>query len=294
MFERIVVPLDGSIAAEAVLPKVARLLHRVNSHVVLVRAVPPPPESGPASVELHAAMRDAAEKYVRGVAARLRRDGIQASGLTATGNPSDVIADAARDGASLIAMSSHGRTGLPRVAYGSVAAEVLRSDGPPVLTVRSFLSAGGVPVPADWLEVPFGNVLVPFDGSRESLSVLPWVEEIARLFSSRVVLMSVVEDDFPSMLSSVEEQELDASAERLAAQGIPVIRIRRRGDPAEEILEGAEQFSADLIAMSTHGRSGFRRLMLGSVTEKVLHRSPVPVLIARCGQTPPSTEARVG
>src|SRR6185503_10411644 len=141
MIERIVVPLDGSSTAEAILTEVRRILHRTNSELILVRAIVPPPAEDSMSMVGAEVLIDAAREYTLGVEARLKEAGFRVKSVTRVGTAAGVILDAARKGkADLIAMATHGETGLKRMILGSVTEQVLRKSSVPVLALRPFQS----------------------------------------------------------------------------------------------------------------------------------------------------------
>lgn len=292
MFERIVVPLDGSPTAETILPQVKRLLSRVSAEVVLVRAVQVPPLSDADSVTLIRGLRTEAERYLREMSTRLRTDGARVTTAVSTGEPHQAILDAAsQSGASIIAMSTHGRSGLARMVYGSVTEKVLLSTSEvPLLVFRSIPAESSAP-PAAGAGNRIANILVPYDGSEESLAILPWVERLAQRFGARVVFLTVTED-VPQSLVTVDETGLDAACARLTAASVPHTRLVRRGDPVGEILDVCSEISADLLAMTTHGRSGFTRFVLGSVTDALVRRATVTMLLLRCKPKPAAALAR--
>jgi nucleotide-binding universal stress UspA family protein len=140
----------------------------------------------------------------------------------------------------------------------------------------------------------YKRVLVTLDGSPLAESILPIVSPIAGPMDLEVVLFRVLQPpvvpamaDAVPMIEDVEERIAEAReylaplAAELAARGIRVKAEVRRGDPVQEILAAAREFDSDLIAMTTHGRSGLGRLLFGSVAEAVLRRSDIPVLMIR-------------
>ncbi len=153
--------------------------------------------------------------------------------------------------------------------------------------------------------VSYRRALVPLDGSPLAEAVIPpFVIKIARPLDLEIVLMQVVEplpppavdtvpvialdDTVPIIALDTTDQEhaeadryLTAVAGDLIRQGVRVQTLVRVGAPAEQIVEAARESGADLIAMTTHGRSGLGRLFFGSVAEAVLHRSPVPMFLMR-------------
>ena len=145
MYHTILVPLDGSKRAEAILPHVEELAQRYDARVVFVRVVEPipyvaGPEGTPITLreqELER-RRSEADNYVKAAAGEFRQKGIEAKGDVFQGPVVEAITDAAeREGADLIAIASHGRSGLSQCFYGSVAAGVLHRVNRPLLVIRS-------------------------------------------------------------------------------------------------------------------------------------------------------------
>lgn len=135
------------------------------------------------------------------------------------------------------------------------------------------------------------GILVPLDGSACAEKILPAVEKLAEDLKAGIVLLRVAyaltfpgADPTDAQIKAVREAEeyLERIAGRLAARGFRVETHVRYGHEAEEILAHAGERDLDLIALTTHGRSGVRRFLLGSVAEKVLRHSPKPVFLVRC------------
>lgn len=142
-------------------------------------------------------------------------------------------------------------------------------------------------------------ILVPLDGSSLAELALVQAASLAKRLRSRLVLLTVYPDGGPGFDEDTAYQivqEYDSAARgyvagplsRLASTGIAAGGIARSGDAATVICDVAREQNAGLIVMTTHGRSGVRRALLGSVSDAVLRRSPVPVLIVRSGQTLPA------
>ena len=137
----------------------------------------------------------------------------------------------------------------------------------------------------------FQRLLVPLDGSSCAEDVLPYVEKLAEDLKAKVSLLRVVyAHTFPGVDPTDAEVAVVQEAEaylrdiegRLKAKGFEVDTHVRYGDDAEEILDHAAQKGVDFIAMTTHGRSGVKRWLLGSVAEKILRHAPKPVFLVRC------------
>jgi nucleotide-binding universal stress UspA family protein len=267
MIERILVPLDGSPLSEAILLQIRRLLKLTDAEVVLLRSVEVPPLEA-AYETLLARNRKESDEYLTRMEQRLIAEGVRARHLVRAGPPAELILDvAAEERASLVAMATHGRTGLARFIRGSVTEKVLRSSAVPVLAVHSFQGA---------TELPFRRIVVPVDGSETSLQVLPHVAELARPLQAHVLLLYVIEDPAHSGPTA-----LRAATDRLSGARVDHSSEVVTGDPASEILDACKRMGADLLAMTTHGRAGPARWVMGSVTEKVLRHSTCPVLVVR-------------
>jgi nucleotide-binding universal stress UspA family protein len=283
MVARIVVPLDGSDLAEEILPHVRTILRRTDAEIILVRAVPPLPGED-ALVAMEAALA-AARNDLQEVADRMVEKGLRVTTRSILGSPAKVILEVAEEepATTMIALATHGRTGLQRLLLGSVAEKVLRKSPVPVLVVRPFWSYELLPAKKGTLEdPPIRTILLPLDGSVLSSTIVSPVEETAALFACRVVLLHVVD---PTDDGAHEDAESIACMNRISlelkAAGLDTLSMVRRGNPAQEILEAARTLGADLIAMATHGRSGLSRLVAGSVTEKVLRSATCAMLVAR-------------
>ena len=276
---RILVPLDGSTTAEAILSHLRRIIDRHDSQLILLQTLPP----GPIGHE------EEAEKYLRRISFLLTNEGYPARFVLRRGMPADSILDCAEEErASLIAMTTHGRTGAALWMLGSVAEKVLQASPRPVLVTRSFPSSQS----RGRLEaLPVRNVLVPLDGSRFSLAVLDSVMELVRSVDAHVRLLHVEEPTPYAGRWDSPDETLKAADHLLREACIPASIEQRRGDPGEEILKAAAESGSDLIAMTTHGRSGPSRWVFGSVTAKVLRSSTVPMLVRRNSVTEASAAA---
>lgn len=269
MFERILVPLDGSRHAEAALPLVRKILERKDAEVVLLRALPPPPMVEGDITRITEMDRKEAESYLDVVLSALDARGTRARALIRGGSPAaTILASAEEENATLIAMSTHGRTGAARWLFGSVAEEVLRSAPMPLLLARPFRE--GEPLPK--------RILVPVDPGDVSLEVLASAIELATVFGSHVMLLNVMPEG-PAY--GVPVPQITEAFERFRTAGVTVEPFLRKGDPAKEILSLARDQKADLIAMATHGRSGVSRMLFGSVAERVVRGATIPLLLVR-------------
>jgi nucleotide-binding universal stress UspA family protein len=278
--ERILVPLDGSPLAEAALPVATSLGGHPGSGLRLVWAV-----GLEVPLDAQDAGRDEARAYLARTARLLEARGLPDVGWAVwDGEPVPVILNAAtRERATLIAMSTHGRSGIERLRFGSVAEGVARLAPVPVLLVRSA---------TPWLPGPGAPILVPLDGSQRSEAVLPVVERLMVPYRVTVALLHAVEPgpavgpsgvdlvggDEPRRIAEAEAYLAEVAA-RLEARGLHATRSVQTGFPVDVIERAARATPPSLIAMSTHGRTGLGRLLLGSVAEHVARGASVPVLL---------------
>lgn len=285
LVQQIMVPLDGSALAEQALPSAELLATRTKAQIIVLRAAYARSFPGVDPTEAQVRIVREAEEYVEKVAGHLRERGLSVDTAVPYGTAGEAIVEAAeRRGADLIVMTTHGRSGLGRWVYGSVADHVLRTSTCPVLLLRAATA------PSADTSVP-ETIVAPLDGSAVAEAVLPWVTELAHLFLAKVVFLRAVEPPWPheggslQAAAALEAAEAEARAylhsvaERLRADGIELVYEVRAGLPAAVITGYARTIRAQLIVMATHGRSGLSRLVYGSVAEQVLRDAPAPVLL---------------
>jgi nucleotide-binding universal stress UspA family protein len=222
-------------------------------------------------------------------AAQLRAIGLDVTCDVQLGVPSEIIVETARRcHAMLIAMATHGASGLRRWALGSVTDKVVQAAATPVLVVRG--SAETQPPPK------LDRILVPLDGSEFAKQALPLAGELAASANAELVLFQAVSptleiyhgmrlpEDTVAMICDQGRTNLEALAADLRSHAIPVETALVVGNAAEQIVEAAAEQHADLLVMATHGYSGIKRWALGSVADKVLHAARTPLLLIRARQ----------
>jgi nucleotide-binding universal stress UspA family protein len=315
MFNKIIAPLDGSPVAEQSLPYVRALAIGLKAPVELLRAYSLPEadwseitgdEFTFAPVDEKAA-RSSGHAYLDQLADRERTKaedylafvakGLQgAAPVTTTvreGRADEVIVNAARERLStLIVMATHGRSGPVRIALGSVAEKVLLTSPNPLLLVRARKDHDAA------REAEVKNIVVPLDGSATAEEILPFAAASARLLNAAVTVTWVVQplydyEGYATGLYDAADKEMREMAAgylekvcgRLRSAGVSKAEgALLSGTPAAKIVELAENTPGSLIAMTTHGRSGFGRFILGSVADRVVHNAPCPVLLIRSQQ----------
>ncbi|MBI4525667.1 MAG: universal stress protein [Deltaproteobacteria bacterium] len=278
MYSKILVPLDGSSVSETVLPYARLLANSLKLSVELLRVNDSdlPAASSPPSRGL---------EYLETIAHTFSNNASTICTLR-LGKPAEAILDRAEQAGTLIVMGTHGRSGVRRWLLGSVAEKVLQGATNPLLLVRGRdreTTAG---------EAALKKLIVPLDGSHLAELVLPYAMEVAARLLLEMVLVRVY--DLPSYetLSQlewvVEEFREEATsylrekARQLKAEGVRAVSyLVPRGKAAEEIVEIAQDTPESLVAISTHGRTGIGRWVLGSVTDRVVRYSGDPVLVIR-------------
>jgi nucleotide-binding universal stress UspA family protein len=298
MYKNILVPLDGSQVAEQVLPYARSLAETAGLDVELLHAVEPEiiatysdPNHGRYVDIVESTLKEEGLKYLHGVG-RSFADTLKVACTTEFGKPADVIVSKAmgRPG-MLIMMATHGRSGLQRWLLGSVAEKVIQTAANPLLLIRAVAETKNAPQ-------AFKTVIVPLDGSRRAEQALPHACEMAKRLDLEVVLLRVytipvmgftAEDYYTPSLEQILERAkeearsyIDEKAAELKREGMKRVSSRfLEGESADQIIDLAKKTPGSLIAMSTHGRSGIERLVLGSVTSRVVRHSGEPVLVIR-------------
>ena len=297
----LLVPLDGSGFAEQAIPWAATLARaaRARLRLVLVHQPPEPPPSDRESrrlyVRIELALRKSQRDYLRTVAARVKAEGLtQVTSATLSGSPAPapaIAAYAAEVGVDLVVMTTHGRGGLERAWLGSVADQLVRSLEIPVLLIRPVEGAVSPPEARE--------ILVALDGSRRAEAALPPAMAMAGLLRARLTLLQAVAPvvlkieaqaafvgSFDEPLSSLRRDEAKDYLEDIASQ-VTAAGVEARptavlaANPVEAIRAAAASPDVGMIAVATHGRTGLRRMVLGSVADKLVRTSELPMLVTR-------------
>jgi nucleotide-binding universal stress UspA family protein len=306
MLKSILVPLDGSALAECALPTAIAIARRYDArlHIIMVDSVAAPFHAvNPAEIgEIwHSVLSSGPQGYLTEIERRITMIAplrVERAIRTSHGRISDTILEHSRNaGSDLVVMTTHGYGPFKRLWFGSVADAVVRKNESPTLIVpptpRSMASLGTGP--------SIDHVLVPLDGSIAAERVLEDVGAVASpgydLTLVHVVApipVPIVPSESTLSMITVWEPEglqarqadadsiLDRAAVRMRAQGVSVNTcVLAEPNAAAGILEYAGNVRADLIALTTHATGGARRLVLGSVADRIVRGSRVPVLVCR-------------
>ena len=300
MYEKILVPLDGSELAEVALPYAEELAARLGSQMILMTVLSPGTgsEQGSWYPHLHDVylqkMLDIVKQDVQKTMGRFTVKETKVEPVVLVGHPAEEIVDYARkENIDLIVMSTHGRSGIKRWTLGSIADKVVRAAKNPVLLIR----AKGVRAHVHRKGV-LARALVPLDGSKEGESAIPYIAELAAKLEAEVILFQVLAPGYQIITASgygsviYPEQQMESDrafaraylakvGARLKRRGVAVESEVRFGNPAEEIIRFADEMHVDAVAMSTRGRSGIERWVFGSVAERLLYQGNTPLLLVR-------------
>ncbi len=302
MLDQLLVTLDGSEFGEAALPFARSIAEKARSRVNLahVSCCDPPTDllqNTPfqyegVSMESYATKHDEEQRgYLSDKVAALEEalPGVDITPSLLEGYVTEALERQAREiDAKLIIMTTHGRTGVSRAWLGSVADSLVRHSTFPLLVIRP-MEDGRFP------RAEFQHFLVPLDGSPVGAEILKPTIELASTMGSRITLLHVVAPQLtfgarvsPVPAGNFEERHSRAEVylfgvrERLESSGIPTdVVIESHVAPARAILKTAEALKVDLVAIATHGYTGVKRALLGSVTDKVLRASQWPLLLVR-------------
>ncbi len=311
MFKKILVPLDGSREAETVLPYVRDIASRFSSEVDILSV-------GLGSERRR--VNQLLDDYVHHAVEHLRKHDItcravvlysdekeqhldyaeivapaseiKARGKLVYGGPADnILSYSKKHHVSLVIMATHGHSGLRRWWLGSVFEKVVSQSIIPILGIHS---KHAKEIDGDKV-VTFKRILTPLDGSDTGEAALRDAEAVAMKTGASIILLHVIPEphavearilgpefvQFVKAMHEAGQKYLEKVHKRLTEKGIKVSAQILSGDPAATIVDVAKHEKADLIAMSTHGRSGIARWVLGSVADKILHESKIPMWLVR-------------
>ncbi len=296
MIKKVLVPLDGSELAERALEPAFEIARAGRGEVILLSVPVYQPIMAPSAANYGLAVpepvsdvdREKVEKYLQAVKETRKHLAGAMDTVVREGDVAGNIVDLAVErGVDLIVMTTHGYSGFTRWMLGSITERVLRSAPCPVLVMRC--------------AEPLENMVIALDGSPLAEQALAPGVELAKIFGARVTLLRVDEEAKMgglemSLLSlagtdlrrQVAQESgrclthyLEAHANRLYDPKLEIDTAVVSGSPAQGILEYIEAHPVDLLVMATHGRTGLRRWVYGSVTQKCLHNTACAMLIVR-------------
>jgi nucleotide-binding universal stress UspA family protein len=320
VFERIMVCLDGSRLAEQIIPCAMGVGLPFSSKMILfqvipepvvvtpgVLSVPPIPEETNAMLNETRKSVGEAKGYLEQVARQMREAGLHVDTITESGNASQrILSYAEENNIELVALSTHGRSGLGRIFVGSVSDNVLKRCCQPMLVIK--------PRAVEKLDTfwkhearqqegqMFERLLVCLDGSKLAEQILPYATQQAMRYGAKIALLFVLNPKESTHIPSTaiglhadqvlepleaerEEKVVTSYLEKLAVpiedKGVEIELVMIHGDPAQSIINYTDKNDIDLINMGTHGRSGLGRALMGSVADHVVRESGLPIMLIR-------------
>ncbi len=294
MYDKILVPLDGSELAEVSLPYAEELAARLGSHITLIylsRSEKDPSFSrrkeyldkvlGSTKGEMDKLLEKPGEETKIG------------SAVLVGHAAEEIVKYADKEDMGLIVIATHGRSGIKQWAMGSVASKIITATRRPVMLIRAKEASPDIRKMGT-----IKRLLLPMDGSKESESILPHALEIASNFKPEVVMFQAISLAYPTYTADAfayvtySDQQMDAMKasaldylEKVGSsfreKGIEVKSDVRFGSTADEVINYADEIGADFVAMTTHGRSGIGRWLFGSTTVRVMKGGNTNLLLVR-------------
>jgi len=289
-YKRILVPLDGSVVAEAALAYAALIAGRNKAELVLLTVCDRDNET----------TTRPRQAYLEQKAEELRAERLKVSTAVVCGNTVEQIAVyALRNMIDLLTISSHGYSGFKRLLLGSVAGRVIDYVKIPILLVKAGKAAKEKP--------ELKRILLPMDGSQFSETSIPYAQSVIGGTDAEIELLTVakpplVPSDRSANIKPSWEEYRDALVADAKEQAMAYLeRVRtaftdektsvkllvEMGKPADSIMQAAEREQVNLIALSSHGRTGAERVFYGSVARRLIDESGIPLLLIRPGGVQP-------
>jgi nucleotide-binding universal stress UspA family protein len=285
-YTKILVPLDGSVIAEAALGYAGLIAGRNKADLVLLTVCDRDSETTTRPRQV----------YLEHKADELRQEGLKVTTAVVCGNTVEQIAVyTVRNKIDLLTISSRGYSGVKRLLLGSVAGKVIDYVKIPILLVKG--SKAGKEKPE------LKRILLPMDGSQFSETSVPYAQSVIGGTDAEVVLLTVAEppsvpSDRSANIKPSWEEYRDAIVAEVKEQATAYLERARTaftgmkarakllvemGKPAESIMQTAKREKVNLIALSSHGRTGAERVLYGSVARRLINESRVPLLLIRPG-----------
>ena len=284
VLRKILIPLDGSKTAETVLPYIRYLASQFDSKIEVL---------GVGIGNKNRRVNRLLNEYIDNTVSNLNAEKIETEAVVIYGSAADKILNYSKQNdIDLIIMATHGRSGVKRWWMGSVAEKIISQSITPILLIPSKKKK----VTQTKKITSIDRILIPLDGSNIGQAALDHIELIARETGAAINLIQVIStsgsmeasllgnanwDSFFKAMRKAASDYLESLVGELKGHGISAKYDILIGNPAAEIIEYAKKNKADLIAMSTHGRTGLARWVLGSTADKVLHGAGMPMWLVR-------------
>ena len=295
--QKILFPTDFSQPANRALDHALVLAHRFKAEVIMLHVETPysadpnnPRKEFPKLEELFQFIRSQAKERLADPQLPVMSGDISMSEKVLRGISAaqEILAYADEEKVDLIVMGTHGRSGIGHFLLGSTTEKVVHGSLVPVLTIHSgedlFLKAEG----------SYKRVLVPTDFSEASLHAVRWGADIAKRFGSELVVVHVIEpvlapqalfagDPSPIRIDKELRQRSEVALQNFAGEYLPenASFVLKAGRAHQEIIGTIKETQADLVIVADQGWNALDRWLLGGTTEKLIRKSPVPVLTVK-------------
>jgi nucleotide-binding universal stress UspA family protein len=301
MFDPILVPLDGSLLAECVIPHVIAVARAFDAKVTLLRVLDKRQAAeSPQLFDLlnwQIAKTDA-KLYLEKIASRLNESGVQAREVVLEGLAAESIAEFAQSQKmKLIILSSHGHAGLSQWGISSVTQKIIYSAPTSVMLIRARQPVTGE---LTLREIPYQQIMVPLDGSWRAENVLPTTTLLSRFHKSKIHIVHVVKTPEMARHMPLVREDLELSNRIVARNREEAVRyldqmrlhspladidlkthLLTSDNAAAALHELAEREHIDLVALSAHGYSGSNQWPYGGMVNNFILYSKVPLLIVQ-------------
>lgn len=296
--DTLLIPTDGSDPAEAAAQQAFALADQLDAAVHVISVADSSIATGVGysgdSPSIRERLRETASTRATSLRDEAAERGLDVTAAIREGIPAKEIVDYADDNAiDAIVIGTSGRGGVTRAIVGSVADKIVRTSSVPVVTLTPDVAKAGVSTSE------IDSILLPTDGSDPALEAIQQAFVLANQLEATVHLLSVLDDALVDSLSAVTEDDGNSSyslhekteehlktlATNARERNLEALTATAAGSPAREIVDYADRNGIDMIAMGTHGRGGFERLVVGNVTDAVIRKSSVPVFTVRPNST---------
>ncbi len=266
--EKLLVASDRSLFSEGAIAAAITFAKRCSSMLFVMTVVETNPEYETTGAEYLQKEKEEAVRYLASLKARVLKELPQCEAIFRIGDSASrlIVEEAARHRVDMIVVGRRGRTGLEKVFLGSAAAKVIGHAPCKVLIVPKAA------------RIECKNVLVATDGSEHAKTAAAEAVEIAKRCASRLIAVSVAPSEEGQEKARSHAAGVAALAQRAGIDAEPIVLI---GKSPERIAEFAKDRGVDLIVMGAYGKTGIRKLLMGSTTEKVIGLAACAVLVAK-------------
>ncbi len=266
--EKLMVATDGSEYSESAVREAINLAKVCSSTLIAVSVVKTNLEFDSVLPQFVEKAEQEAIKHLESVKAQATREGVNCMTIVSLGEEpyQDIVHHASKNNVDMIIMGTHGKTEMKRLMMGSVTARVIGHASCNILVL---------PLNA---KVECKNVLIATDGSKYSEAAASEALGIAKRCGSSLIVISVASSDAEIASAKDNVNKVSEAAEK---EGVKTTSVVTKGKPYEAILETSKQKKVDFIVVGSHGRTGLDRLLMGSVTERVIGHAEAAVLVVK-------------